>query len=112
MWVQNTPISYHTEGLVKTEAVSTTLFVTSISNNRKMRPLNYTIQNIRFYCKKPEEEKILNFQDGLLSFLLTSAGPSAQCGQIGRHCLADISKGLREIQFFSFLWLHTHIMDL
>ena len=71
------------------------LFATSIQNDRKMRPIHSVIQNIRFYCRNPGEGKNLNFHDGPLSFHLTSAGRSAQCGQIGRHCLAGISKGHR-----------------
>ena len=71
------------------------LFATSIQNDRKMRPIHSVLQNIRFYCRNPGEEKDLNFHDGPLSFHLTSAGRSAQCGQIGRHCLAGISKGHR-----------------
>ena len=60
-----------------------------------MRPLYFALQNIKFDCRNPGEEKILNFHDGLLSFQLTTAGRSAQSGQIGRHCVAGISKGHR-----------------
>ena len=74
-----------------------------------MRPLHSTIQNIRFNCRNPGEEKILNFHDGLLSFQLTTAGRSAQSGQIGRHCLAGISKGHRgNSNFFLSLALYTY----
>ena len=44
-----------------------TLFATSIYNDRKMRPIHSVIQNIRFYCRNPGEEKNLNFNNGPLS---------------------------------------------
>ena len=76
----------HVEGLVTGH---------SLRLQFRMLPIHSVIQNIRFYCRNPGEEKNLNFHDGPLSFHLTSAGRSAQCGQIGRHCLAGISKGHR-----------------
>ena len=86
-----------------------TLCATSILNDRKMRPFHSTVQNIRFYCRNPGEEKILNFHDGLLSFQLTRAGRLAQCGQTGRHCLAGISKGHRgNSKFFLSLAPYTY----
>ena len=74
-----------------------------------MRPIRSTIQNIRFYSRNPGEEKILNFHDGLLSFKLTRAGRLAQCGLIGQHCLAGISKGHRgNLNFFLSLAPYTY----
>ena len=66
------------------------LFATSFLNDRKMRPLHSDIQNIRFDNRNLGEEEFLNFHDGLLSFKLTTAGQSAQCGPVGRHCLVGI----------------------
>ena len=60
-----------------------------------MRPLIFQCLEVYDRCMEPGEEKILKFHDGLLSFQLTSADRSAQCEQIGRHCLAGISKGHR-----------------
>ena len=71
------------------------LFATLILNDRKMRPIYSALQNIKFNCRNPWEEEDLIFHDGLLSFQLTSASRSAQSGQIGRHCLAGVSKGHR-----------------
>ena len=85
-----------------------TLFATSFLNDRKMRPLHSDIQNIRFDNRNPGEKEFLNFHDGLLSFKLTTAGQSAQCGPVGRHCLVGISKGhRRNSKFFVPLALCT-----
>ena len=71
------------------------LFATSVLNDRKIRHLHSAFQIIRFYCRNRKLILKINFHDGLLSFKLTTAGQPAQCGQIGRHCLACISKGHR-----------------
>ena len=85
------------------------LFATLNLYHRKMRPLYFALQNIKFDCRNPREEKNLNFHDGLLSFLLSSAGQLAQCGQIGRHCSAGISKGHRgNSKFFLSLAPYTY----
>ena len=77
------------------------LFANSSLNDREMRPLHSAIQNIRFICRNPGEENFLNFHNGLLSFQLTTASRSAQCGQIDRHSLAGIPKGhLRNSKIF------------
>ena len=73
-----------------------------------MRPLPSDIQNIRFDNRNPGEEEFLNSHDGLSSFKLNPAGQSAQCGPIGRHCLAGISKGHRgNSNFFLYLAPYT-----
>ena len=85
-----------------------TLFPTSVLNDRKMRPPHSAFQIIRFYCRNPKLILKINFHDGLLSFQLTSAGRLAQYGQIGRHCVAGISKGHRgNSKFFLLLASYT-----
>ena len=89
-------------------AILQSLFATSFLNDRKMHPLHSDIQNIRFDNRNLGEKECLNFHDGLLSFKLTTAGQSAQCGPVGRHCLVGISKGhRRNSKFFVPLALCT-----
>ena len=50
---------------------------------------------VHFRCIEPGEQKILNFYDGLLRYLLSSAGRPAHIGPIGRQWLAWNSEGHR-----------------
>ena len=66
-----------------------------ILNTRKMRPLQFQCLVVHFRCIEPGEEKNLDFYDGLLRYLLSSAGQSAHFGLIGRQWLAGNSEGHR-----------------
>ena len=58
-----------------------------------MRPLKFQCLNVHARYMEPGKEKNLNFHDGLLRYLLSSAGQSAQIGPIGRLWLARNSEG-------------------
>ena len=100
-------LKLHIDLKIQKKISTLTLLATSFLNDRKMRPLHSDIQKIRICYRKPWEEEFLNSHDGLSSFKLTTAGQPAQCGQIGRHCLAGISKGhRRNSKFFLPLALY------
>ena len=60
-----------------------------------MRPLQIQYLDVHDRCMEPGKEKKLSFHDGLLRYLLSSAGQSAHIGLIGRHWLAGNSEGHR-----------------
>ena len=60
-----------------------------------MRPLKFQCLDVHARYMEPGKEKNLNFHDGLLRYLLSSAGQSAHIGPIGRLWLAKTSEGLR-----------------
>ena len=87
---------------------NSSLCATAVLNDRKMRPFHSAFQIIRFQCRNQKLILEINFNDDLLSFKLTRAGRLALYGQIGRHCVADISKSHREIsKFFLSLGSYT-----
>ena len=81
--------------------------MTSISNDGKMRPLQFGFYNIRNCYRKPVLTKNFTFHDVLLSYQPISTADSAQVGQIGCANWLEAQKDIVESEIFvEFGFLH------
>ena len=81
------------------------LCVTSISNEGKMRPLQFGFYNIINWCRKLKLRKNFNFHDVLLSYQPIRTADPAWLGQISRADWLVTQKDIVQCGFFSWIWL-------